>query len=219
MAEFTRYQLRTRAEKLGIEVRYGQFATYIEKGLLPDPQADPWTEEAIVPRFLRIHELDERVRSLDRRVVILYLERYPVPSAKLRVAMVGMLPTIKRPTRKMARVTAAGKWFGARPGEGPAFSKGELLPVGWRAPALSAWSRVLEEADPNVFTNRLGIAQYYGSLLTTLGKGTPYALEEIDPEEKLVLFMVECLAGWLWFQEQARNRAQHARAVLEEGRT
>lgn len=217
--EFTRYQLRKQAEDLKIKVSYPQFAKYIRKGLLPDPNEVPWIKEEIVPRFLRIHELDATVRSLDRRVVVLYLERYPVPVPKLRNAMVGMLPTIKTPARKMARVTAAGNWFGKTHGEASALGKGERLPIDWTLPAPSKWGNVLTEADLDVFTNRLGIAQYYGSLLTTLGKGTPYALGEIVPEEKLVLFMVEYLAGWLWFQEQARNRAQRARAVLEEGRT
>ena len=108
MGEFTRYQLRKRAEALQIDVRYGQFAKYVNKGLLPDPELELWAEEEIVPRFLRIHELEARAWSLDRRVVILFLERYPVPPAKLRDAMVGMLPTITKPARKLARVAAAG---------------------------------------------------------------------------------------------------------------
>lgn len=217
MSEFNRHQLRKLAESLGIEVRYGQFAKYMDKGLLPDPEEEPWTEEEIVPRFLRFHGLEETARSLDRRVVILYLERYPVPIPKLRDAMIGMLPTIRTPARKMERVSAAGKWFGKTHGGRSAPGKGEQLPIGWKPPTPTQWGNVLREADLDVFANRIGVAQYYGSLLTTLRKGTPYALEKIDPEEKLVLFMVEYLAGWLWFQEQAWNRAQHARAVSKAG--
>ena len=206
---FTRYQLRRRAEELGIAVRYGQFATYIEKGLLPNPEEEPWTEEAIVPRFLRIHELEQTVRSLDRRAVVLYLERYPVPPAKLRAAMAGMVPTIKRPARKMARVEAADRWFAERHGGLP-LGKGEALPAGWRPPGPAEWASVLGEADLDVFAYRLGIEQYHAALLAALGKGTAHALADLPAEETLVLMMVRHLAGWRWFQRRARERLEAA---------
>lgn len=214
MAEFTRYQLRKRVRDLGIEVRYGQFEIYITKGLLPDPELEPWAEQAIVTRFLRIHELEPRARSLDRRVVILYLERYPIPPEKLREAMIGMLPTISPPTRKMSRVAAAGQWFAAAQGEGSSLGKGDALPPSSKPPKRSEWVEILRNANIDVFTHRLGITQYYASLLATFGKGTPHALDDLDPEEKLVLLMIEYLAAWQWFQAQGRARQEQA---SEEG--
>ncbi len=214
---FSRYQLRKRAAELGIEVRYGQFATYSTKGLLPDPKEEPWLEEEIVPRFLRIHELDATVRSLDRRVVVLYLERYSVPVTKLRDAMVGMLPTIKAPARKMARVEAASRWFANRHG-GSSLGEGERLPDGWRQPHPSEWGSVLREADLDVFAHRLGIEQYYATLLATLGRGTPHALADLPPEEKLVLLMVRYLAERGWFQDRAREQmGGKVRASIADG--
>lgn len=210
MAAFTRYQLRKRAEALGIEVRYGQFKTYISKGLLPDPEVEPWTEEEIVPRFLGIHKLESRVRSLDRRVVILYLERYPVPPEKFRDAMIGMLPTIHQPARKMARVAAAGRWFNAAHGSGSSLGKDNTLPPDWAPPKPSEWAAVLRFADLDVFAHRLGITQYFMSLLATLGKGTSHALDDLESEETLVLILVEYLATWRWHQEQAQARMKQA---------
>lgn len=213
---FTRYQLRMRAAELDIEVRYGQFETYIGKGLLPDPKVEPWTEEEIVPRFLLVHELDSRARSLDRRVVILYLERYPVPPVKLRNAMVGMLPTIRTPARKMARITAAGRWFGATHGDGSPLGKSEMLPADWQPPRPSEWPHILLVADPEVFAHRLGITQYYALLLATLGKGTPHALDDLDPEEKLVLLMIEYLAAWRWQRERAQAHVRNEQYPTKE---
>lgn len=210
MAGFTRYRLRERAKDLGIEVRYGQFKTYISKGLLPDPEVDPWTEEEIVPRLLRIHGLESSARSLDRRVVDLYLERYPVPPEKLRDAMIGMLPTIHQPVRKMARVAAAGRWFNAAYGSGSSLGKDNPLPTEWKPPKPSEWAAVLRFADLEVFANRLGITQYFMSLLATVGKGTPHALHDLESEEKLVLMLVEYLAVWRWHQEQAQARMKQA---------
>jgi hypothetical protein len=207
---FTRYELRKRAEALNIEVRYGQFKTYIEKGLLPDPEVDPWTEEEIVPRFLRIHELEPRARSLDQRVVILYLERYPVPSDKLRDGMIGMLPTIGKPVRTMARVATAGRWFNATYSRGSLLGTGEALPPDWMPPKPLEWAAVLRFADLDVFAHRLDFARYYASLLANLGKGTPHALEDLEPEKKLVLLMIEYFAAWRWYQEQGQARMKQA---------
>lgn len=212
MAEFTRYQLRKRADALGIEVRYGQFETYIAKGLLPDPGTESWIEEEIVPRFLRIHELEERARSLDRRVVILYLERYPVSAEKLRDAMIGMLPSIDRPVRKMQQIMAAGRWFAAAPGQGASVGQGEPLPSDWKPAKRSEWVEILRDADLDVFAQRLGIAQYYASLLAYFGKGMPHALEDLDPEEKLVLLMIDYLAAWRRQRQQAMDHAREEQA-------
>ncbi len=200
--EFTRYQLRERTKALGIEVRYGQFATYIAKGLLPDPGEAVWTEEEIVPRFLRIHELEERARSLDRRVVILHLERYPVPPAKLRNAMAGMLPTITKPTRKMARIAAADRWFSATHGGSSSPGTTESLPADWRMPRVAEWRGILRSADVDVFAHRLGFTQYYADLLRTVGKGTPHALDNLDPEEKLVLLTLRFFAARQWWRQR-----------------
>lgn len=217
-AGFTRYQLRARAKDLGIAVRYGQFATYIAKGLLPDPEAEAWVEEEIVPRFLRIHALEATVRSLDRRVVVLALERYPVPAAKLRDAMVGMLPTIKAPARKMARIEAASQWFSGRFRDTSALGARAVLPAAWRPPPPAAWGTVLREADPDVFAHRLGLEQYHAALLATFGKGTPHALTDLPPEEKLVLLMVRYLAEWCWFQDRARERMAEAEVARQTAR-
>ncbi|MDP9357433.1 MAG: hypothetical protein M3R02_19520 [Chloroflexota bacterium] len=214
---FTRYQLRRRAAELDIAVRYGQFAAYIEKGLLPDPDEEPWTEEDIVPRLLRIHELEATVRSLDRRAVVLHLGGYPVPPAKLRLAMVGMLPTIKGPARKMARVEATDRWLAARTKDGSPLDRGEAPPAGWRPPRPAEWAGVLREADLDVFARRLGIERYHAALLAALGKGTPHALADLPAEEALVLLMVRYLAVWGWHQRRARERLEAANPREEPG--
>jgi len=181
------------------------------------PDEEPWTEEAIVPRFLRIHELAATVRSLDRRAVVLHLEHHPVPPAKLREAMAEMLPTIQRPARKMARIEAAGRWFAARSRDGSPVGKEEALPAGWRPPRPAEWAGVLREADIEVFAPRVGIEQYHAALLATLGKGTPHALADLPAEETLVLLLVSYLAGWRWFRNRARERANAAQAGMPSG--
>ena len=91
---FTAYRLRQLATDLGIATNHDQLNDWVRRGLIPDPEVEPWTEETVVPRFLLAHRLKDGSWSLDRRVVHLYLERYPVPPEKLRLAMAGMLPTI-----------------------------------------------------------------------------------------------------------------------------
>jgi hypothetical protein len=202
---FTRYKLRDRAKKLGIAVRYGQFQKYIAKGLLPDPAKLTWIEEEIVPRFLRIHELDDTARSLDRRVVILFLERYAVSTAHVQRAMAGMVKTISSPERKMDRVEAAERWFADRHG-GALDGKGFHLPKGWQPPKSSSWKSLLLRADPQVFEQRLGIAQYHAAQLAMVGKGKPYALTDLPAEEILVLLMVRFCASREWIRTYAQER-------------
>lgn len=206
MAElFTRYQLRDRARTLGIEVRYGQFTTYIAKGLLPDPKDVPWIEEEIVPRFLHFHNLGSTARSLDRRVVILYLERYPVPPKKLQLAIAGMVKTIESPSRKMTRVDAADRWFNDHFSSIPS-SKDVVLPTVWKTPRPSVWKTLLTEIDQRTFEHRLGIMRYHALQLATLGRGTPHALADIAEEERLVLLLVRHFAAQEWIRSQAKER-------------
>lgn len=206
--EFTRYQLRQRLNALGIAVRYGQFATYIEKGLLPDPQTEPWVEAEIMPRMLRIHELDDSDWSLDRRVVVLYTERYPVPVAKLREAMAEMLPSIhEQPVRKLNRIVAAGSWLSSRsPGESP-YGSAPTLSASWKLPARGDWAEVLRSADLQVFAHRLTLVPYATSLLATLGRGTPHDLSDMNPVDRLTLTMVVEMAVWHGHQQQGKEGA------------
>src|SRR5262249_15563329 len=57
----------------------------------------------------RVQELAEQSRSLHRRVIILQGESvdFHIPPAKLREAMIALLPSISAPIRKIKRINAA----------------------------------------------------------------------------------------------------------------
>ncbi len=206
--EFTRYQLRKQAETLGVSLSYELINDYIALGLLPDPDVTPWTEETVVPRLLRVHELGKTLRSRPRRVVLLYLERFPVSPEKLRVAMVDALPSIERPARTMARIQSAVRWFGEHFSSGRAFRGGQELPAGWKPPRPSEWAEVLQTTDRDFFEHRVGIQQYLMSLLAELGKNTPHNLGDVPPDHRLVLLLIRDLAGWRDVRTRAHENSE-----------
>jgi hypothetical protein len=205
---FTQSKLRKYLENLDIFVRPGQLRAYIAKGLLPNPAAVEWTEEAIVQRYFRIRALEQSARSLDRRVLIMFLERHPVCAAQVQRAMASMVKTIASPERKMKRVDAAERWFAARHGDASSAKEPEL-PRSWGPPKAEHWKALLQRTDPQVFKQRLGIAQYHAAQLAMVGKGKPYALTDLPTEEILALLMVRFCASREWIRAYAQERRAH----------
>jgi hypothetical protein len=188
---FTRTRLRTVvADQHGIDLRPGQLRTWIAKGLLPDPAEEVWTEETILPRFLHIHAMKDTDWSLDRRVVQLVLDRYPVPASKVQQAMAGMVPTIGAPIRKLRRLQTIRDEFAARGSWQRNPKRTVELSEDWRPPGPREWPPLIRNADPAWFTQRLGTQHYFVVVLNDPTSGVVEKLVDIPLVEQLTLSMV-----------------------------
>ena len=99
--------LREGAGALGYPTTSTQFRDYQEAGLLPEPDEEGRYPECGLTSLIRIRAHSHSVRSIPRRVVLLRADFlfFPVPTEKLRRAMVAMIPTIEQPVRKLGRVS------------------------------------------------------------------------------------------------------------------
>jgi len=219
---FTAYRLRQLAADLGVATNDVQLKDWVQRGLLPEPEVEPWTEETVVPRFLRAHRLKDESWSLDRRVVHLYLERYPVPPEKLRLAMAGMLPTIQAPVRKMARLESAVHSRKRSEAWVTSPKTAARLPEDWRSPHRTAWADVLLKADPDYFANRVGVVQYSAVVMNDPLSGVANELTGIPMVEQLTLLTVRELAARRDLQalvEKMRKADRVGAEASSEGRS
>jgi hypothetical protein len=200
----TRTGLRKLADSLDISLPFNRIDHYIEVGVLPDPEEEPWTKDELTRRLIAFRELQSEGTSLDRRVVWLYTDRFPVPPPKLQRAMAGMLPTIKAPKHKMLAIQRANGWFSNLPSNKTSiFGAEPRLPPAWKLPSQSEWAEVLLSADTDVFWSRLGALHYYCSVLEFMAKDSPHALVEIPKAERLALMTVDALARMQAVREYA----------------
>jgi len=213
----TEYQLRHGAELAGYPTTHAQLMRLHGWDLLGQPDTGRWPPEAM-ERLIEARKAEsEGARFLPRRVVRLRadFQRFPIPSATLRRAMVEMIDVIKRPAHNLSVVHRTMCWLVeyqyAQYGPPAVGRFSDLMneqryppafPHAARLPAPSTWKAILQ--DPTVPDGVLkglsfgGCAweQYrWDGYLQALAKRHKIetAYRRIPPEERIVLLTIRHL--------------------------
>jgi hypothetical protein len=167
-----------------IKTNYAQLASYQECGLLPESPGGRWPDKT--PEYLaKAHQLGATTRSLDRRVILRYLQDDDavVPAAKLQNALVSLAPRIGSPVKKMGIVEQALTFF-YRKGLDPN-SSGTKRSLKWTRPKVEEWPHLLGQIDLDLFSS---FAAQVASLETVvLGITNPQSPPEYTAVGKTVL--------------------------------
>ena len=186
--------VRAHAEGRGTPISWAQWRGYERWGLI-DPLPDESWPEITVERVIEIAKLSATTRSLARRVVLLrrnYL-LFPVRAKLVRCAMDNLIPTIRRPVRKMRTVDRAGQWWAWR--QGGAWRRGAFAAEPLRL-GLDDCSPLLLGADSERLESAITSAYYFaGSVLPDSVSGTEYDVVGIPFEELVTLVLVRQLAA------------------------
>jgi hypothetical protein len=135
----TKHAARQLAEELADEpVTSAQFAAFARAGLIAPPGPDRLLPGSAVNQLVAAKRASTYARPLARRVVFLrgYYFLFPVPADKLQQALIDLVPLVRQPARKLARVSRHGQ----------SSDRGRLRHR--RPPPVKEWATLIAEVDP-----------------------------------------------------------------------
>jgi hypothetical protein len=145
----------------------------------------------------RIIEEGQQARSLPRRTIRLRADyqTFPVPAAKVREAMVCLLPEIAAPVSKMRRLGGAlgrSQQPGYRTEYGLTVGAGPARPL----PSFRQWPELMSNAAVgDIFEARVTWYYFMGrEALVAYTRGTQYDVSDIALEERVTLLAVRDIA-------------------------
>ena len=224
------WALRQKAEDAGYPTNHGQFDSYRQWNLIPEPKNGRWGEE-VVDRLIEIRKAEKQCHTLPRRVI--YLRdgiEFPVPIPTLEEAMLTVIPTITAPRRKMKFIHEVVIEFAEYSNPIPASTttktkiwKPPTQPSQWidilkntREITVSGAARV-ENKQIGLFNiePRLLMNYYFNRLLENFLKMWQNGLYEkfikIPYEERIILLYVSDLSNICYCYQEAKAREDAAK--------
>ena len=134
----TKHAARRLAEELADEsVTSVQYTSFAEAGLVALPGSDHLLPGSAVNQLIAAKRTAAYARPLARRVVFLrgYHFLFPVPADKLQVALIALVPLVRQPARKLARVARYGQ------------SNERLRHQRRRLPPVKEWADLISEVE------------------------------------------------------------------------
>lgn len=184
--KLTEGAVRYAARKHGVSVSKRQWDGYRKWKLIPDEDSDGWEPE-IVARLIEVAALGETVRSLPRRLLRLNDARYPRAPGLTRRAMQRIIPTMKQPVRKSQRMHRAWALWSFGPHSLARRVRSRELP---QVSSPNEWARALDAVPDEQLGRIVQSASYFAAALGATVRGSKDAIDNIPPEEQLILLTV-----------------------------
>lgn len=188
MDSVTRWSLQDRAGGMPSHA----FLRLVETGLLPQPGSDGRWPASVTERLDAVLELGGRVRSLERRVLLLHTVGFHPDVEHRRAAAIDVVRRIRPAARKMKQVRMALDVLAARASLGnpvPPRPRTYALPL-----AHEHWETVLRMAGEELWQREWELAARYAQILPAILRAANVRpLVDLPEEEWIVLALIDQL--------------------------